>query len=137
MYQGYDDYLGAQSQFNENYFDEKYHTWHTSLNDSLASTLRLHGFTHEKMKDEQLRMREIESRMLTAEGRNALLQTSNEVAFFTSEQLRRLVSITMQHSQTHTLYLAHQRNQEALQHARKRQFFEQGALPETDNGMNF
>lgn len=137
QFSGYVDYLESLTGYNPQYFEEKYSEWHDSLNDSLQSTLRLHNITYDKIRSEEDRLQLIESRARTAVGRNELLKVGSDLAYLTSEQMRSLLAIQMQHSQVHSQFMAHQSNQDQIQQARKQQFMMQGEKPVLGDGANW
>lgn len=137
QFSGYVDYLESLTDYDPQYFEAKYSQWHDSLNDSIQSTLRLHNITYDKVRNEEARMQLIESRARTAVGRNELLKVGSDLAYLTSEQLRNLLAIQMQHSQVHSQFMAHQSNQDQMQQARKQQFVMQGVKPILGDGANW
>ena len=127
LFPGYDDYIQKTQEFSPVYFREKYRAWHITLNDSFESTFKMHKLTYKQMISDTDRIKALKNRLSSSEGRNQLLRAGADISLFTSQQLRRLNTIMMQQSQVQSTYLATKENKEAVQEARKRQFYDKSS----------
>lgn len=133
-HKGYSDYLADVKRYDKNYFIQTYHNWNLSLQDSLRNTLKVNNLTFERIKDDEARMQLIQERMRHATTRNELLRVSADIALVTVQQLRRLVAIKMQHSQTHMQFMAYRKNKAELSRVRKQAFLQDGQRPTLGDG---
>jgi len=137
LFNGYDDYLESQKSLNREHFENKFHQWHSSINEMLESTFRMNGFTYREMSQDETRLKALERRISVSTGRNELIKSTADVSLFMAEQIRRLSTLIMQQNQTHTGFMAYQKNREALSQARREQFLKDGGRPILGNSDNY